>query len=452
MVKRFVAFSTKAIFVFLLLLPVAGHAGVLEDYEESHKIYLAATACMAAYSDRVGGFALDALRENGWQVESYAKTTSKADARFLLARKVQPDGNQPVFILAVVGTETVKDVLIDLLVDQVYFAGRTPEEFAANAERKDMPATAPKVHRGYNQFVQTALDAQGKDDKDTAKQQLTAMLLEHHAGKIYLVGHSMGGAVVTLAGARLVSAGIQPEQIEIITFGAPAVGNAAFRQEFEPVLQLTRIITFGDPISEALQDVVGGYNQFGHKIIWDVPETATILPHEMTMYLDLAIKHYYWNRHQAIQAGLIPAPPDQTLPVADVPRVYVAPIKNHLSENLQEEFFYMKEALQDEYRRSFPGYVIDTAQDDGDVFKKAAAAGCQWVLVSEIQDSKIKTTQSGYYVSLEQSVYSVATGEIINFASYGSSSRTTTLLQALIHDSKNIRRDSHIWLTPARTK
>ncbi len=407
---------------------------------------------MAAYSDRVGGFALDALRENGWKVESYAKTTRKADARFLLARKVQPDGNQPELILAVVGTETVKDILTDLLVDQVYFAGRTPEEFAANAERKDMPATAPKVHRGYNQFVQTALDAQGKDDKGTARQQLTAMLLEHHAGKIYLVGHSMGGAVVTLAGARLVSAGIQPEQIEIITFGAPAVGNAAFRQEFEPVLQLTRIITFGDPISEALQDLVGGYNQFGRKIIWDVPETATVLPHEMTMYLDLAIKHYYWNRHQAIQAGLIPAPPDQTLPVADVPRVYVAPIKNHLSENLQEEFFYMKEALQDEYRRSFPGYVIDTAQEDGDVFKKAAAGGCQWVLVSEIQDSKIKTTQSGYYVSLEQSVYSVATGEIINFASYGSSSRTTTLLQALIHDSKNIRRDSHIWLTPAHTK
>ncbi len=450
--KKFVAFSSKVIFVFLLLLPVTGYAGVREDYEESRNIYLAATACMAGYSDRVGGFALDALRQDGWQVESYAKTTSKVDARFLLARKVQPDSNPPVFILAVEGTETTKDVLTDLLVGQVYFAGRTPEEFAANAERKDMPDTAPKVHKGYNQFVQAALDAEGKDGKDTVRRQLIAMLPEHRAGKLYLVGHSMGGAVVTLAGARLVSAGVQPEQIEIITFGAPAVGNAAFREEFEPVLHLTRIVTFGDPITEALQDLVGGYKQFGRKISWDVPESATVLPHEMTMYLDLAIKHYYWNRHQAMQAGVIPAPADQTLPVADVPRVYVAPIKNHLSENLQEEFFYMKEALQDEYRRTFPGYVIDTAQEDGDVFKKAAAAGCQWVLVSEIQDSKIKTTQSGYYVTLEQSVYPVATGEIINFASYGSSTRTTTLLQALIHDSRNIRRDSHVWLTPAHTK
>ncbi|MDR3564322.1 MAG: lipase family protein [Negativicutes bacterium] len=451
--KKFVAFSSKVVFVILLLLPVIGHANVLEDYEESHKIYLAATACMGAYSDRVGGFALDALRQDGWQVESYAtKTDNKANARFLLARKVQPDSNQPVFILAVVGTETVKDVLTDLLVDQVYFAGRTTEEFAANAQRKDMPDSAPKVHKGYNQFVQAALAAKGQDDKDTAKQQLTAMLLEHHAGKIYLVGHSMGGAVVTLAGARLVSAGVQPEQIEIITFGAPAVGNAAFRKDFESVLDLTRIVTFGDPITEVLQDLVGGYNQFGRKISWEVPESATILPHEMTMYLDLAIKHYYWNRQQAIEAGVLPGPVDQTLPVADVPRVYIAPIQNHLSENLQEEFFYMKEALQDEYRRTFPGYVIDTAQDGGDVFEKAAAAGCRWVLVAGIADHKIKDTQSGYFITLEQSVYLVATGDMINFASYGRSTRTTTLLQALIHDGTNIGLDSHAWLSVAQTK
>lgn len=448
--NKYVAFISKAIIAVYLLLPATGHASILTDYEQSQKIYLAATACMAAYSDRVAGFSLAALHRDGWQVESYSKTSSNADARFLLARKIQSDNNQPLYIMAVVGTETAKDVLTDLLVGQVYFAGRTPEEFAINAARQNMPSTVPKVHQGYNQFVQTALAAEARDGKNTTKRQLIAMLLDHHAGKLYLVGHSMGGATATLAGARLLSMGIQPEQIELITFGAPAVGNAAFRKEFESVLPLTRIVTVGDPITEALQKLVGGYKQFGKEISWDVPERATVTPHEMITYLDLAIKHYYWNRHQAIQAGVIPTLIDQTVPMANVPRVYVAPISNHLSTELQEEFFYMKEALQDEYRRDFPGYVIATAPVSDAVFKKAAAAGCQWVLTTEIKDHKIKSTSTGYYITLEQSVYSVATGSVMSVASYGRSTRTTTPLQALIHDSSHISGDSHDWLIAAQ--
>lgn len=448
--NKFVAFISQAIIVAYLLLPALGQTSPLTDYEESHTIFLAATACMAAYSDRVAGFSLEALHQDGWQIESYSKTGSKADARFLLAR--QQNNDESIYILAVVGTETFKDVLTDLLVDQVYFAGQTPEEFATNAARRNMPDTVPKVHQGFNQFVQTALAAEGHNGKNATKHQLTAMLLEHHAGQLYLVGHSMGGATVTLAGARLISMGVRPEQIKIITFGAPAVGNEAFRKKFEPLLDLTRIVTIGDPITEALQTLVGGYKQFGQQISWQVPESATVMPHEMTTYLDLAIKHYYQNRHQAMQAGVIPVLADQTVPVANIPRVYVAPLQNHLSNHLQEEFFYMKEALLDEYRHDFPGYVIDTRSKDDDAFKQAAASGCQWVLKTEIQDHKIKNTPTGYYITLEQSVYSVATGNIISMASYGRSTRTTTPLQALIHDSTNIRRDSHDWLPSMKTK
>lgn len=450
--NRFIEFISKLMIVLGLLLPAVGHAGALEDYEESRKIYLAATASMAAYSDRVGDFAATALQQDGWQIESYAKKSSKADARFLLARKVQSDTNQPIYILAVTGTETGKDILTNLSVGKVYFAGRTPEEFAANAELKDIPDTSPKVHKGYHQFVQAAFAAEGLEGTDTAKQLLATMLLEHQNGKLYLVGHSMGGAAATLAGARLVSMGIQPEQFEIITFGAPAIGNEAFRDEFEPVLHLTRIVTKGDPIIQALRDLVGGYKHFGQEISWDLPKSATVMPHEMTMYLDLAIKHYYWDRHLAMEAGVIPLPVNETEPVTDVPRVYVAPIKNRLSENLQEDFFYMKEALQDEYRYAFPGYVIDTAQEDTDVFTKAAAAGCQWVLVTEIQDSKIKDEQSGYYITLAQSVHRVATGDIVSAASYGRSTRPSTPLQALIHAGINASHDNRDWLTAGSAK
>jgi len=106
----------------------------------------------------------------------------------------------------------------------------------------------------------------------------------------------------------------------------------------------------------------------------------------------------------------------------------------------------MKEALQDELRRTLPGYVIDTAQIEEDVFKKANLAGCQWVLTTEIKQNKIKDEQSGYYITLEQSLQPVDKGNIAKFSSYGRSSRTSTPLQALIHDGRDMSRDSHDWL------
>ena len=444
--NKVVKFMSKAIITCYLLLPMTAHAGALEDYEEAHKFYLAATACMAAYSDRVGGFSLDDLDQEGWKVESYIKSSDKTDARFLLATKMQGLNNQPLYLLAVVGTETFKDVMINLLINKVYFAGETPEEFAENAARQDISNAYPKVHKGYNNYVQEALAAEGRDGTEKSKRRLADMLLEHKDGKLYLVGHSMGGATATLAGARLISMGVRPEQIEAITFGAPAVGNKAFQEKFEPLLDLTRIVTEGDPVSGLMQTFVKGYQQFGQKVHWQVPNNVSIEPHQMTIYLDLATKHYYQKRQQAIQAGVIPELVNQTAPVAGVSKIYVAPIKNSLSEKLQEEFFYMKEALQDEYRRTLPGYVIDTEQAEGNVFEKAKLAGCEWVLVTEIQDHKIKDEQTGYYVILEQSLKSVDRGDIVKFATYGRSSRTSTTLQALIHDGRNMNRDSHGWL------
>lgn len=443
--NKIVKFISKAIIVYYLLSPVAVQAGELADYEEAHKFYLAATACMAAYSDRVAGFSLDELAQEGWQVETYVKSSSKAEVRFLLSTKMEGPNNQPLYLLAVVGTENLKDVMTNLLVDKVYFAGETPEEFETNAARKDMDNAYPKVHKGYNQYVQEALAAEVRDGTGITKRQLVEMLLTHQDGKLYLVGHSMGGATATLAGARLISMGVRPDQVEIITFGSPAVGNEAFRKQFEPMLKLTRIVNDDDPVTGAMQTLVKGYQQFGQEIRWQVPNNATVEPHQMTVYLDLATKHYYQTRQQAIQAGVMPGLVNETAPVTGVPRIYVAPIKNLLSANLQEEFFYMKEALQDEYRRTLPGYVIDTAQTEEDIFKKAELAGCQWVLVTEIRQDKIKDEQSGYYITLEQSLQPISKGNIAQFATYGRSSRTSSPLQALIQDGRNMSRDSHDW-------
>lgn len=431
--------------MLLLSEPVIGSAGALEEYEEARNLYLAAVACTAAYSDREGNIARDALEQNGWKIESYREKTAQADVRFLVARKIQQGNTVPSYMLSVVGTENVKDVKVDLRVSKVYFSGRTPEEFTANSLLRNIPDTAPKVHKGFNQYVQAGLNREVLAVDSNSDKSLLEMLLEDKEKKVYLVGHSLGGAGATIGGARLLDMGVKPEQVEVITFGAPAVGNKAFRDKFEPVLHLTRVVTTGDPVTGALQKLVGGYEQFGREIRWQTPSNQNADPHQIALYLDLAIKNYYQKREQAVLAGELSIP-NETMMTPGKARVYVAPIQNQLPKELQSEFTYMKEALYDEYRNTLPGYVLDTEDGNEDIFQKAVAASCDLVVVPEIQAYKIKNEKDTSYITLEQRVYQVGNGTMVTAASYGSSTRDLTSLEALIHNAKNMSQNRQEWL------
>jgi hypothetical protein len=434
------------ILILVLQQPVLGSAAVLDEYEEAHNLYMAAVACTAVYNDRVGEIAREALREDGWQIQSYVGKSSKADARFLMAQKIQPGTTVPFYLLAAVGTETIKDVKADLRVSKVYFAGQTPEEFWANSLRNDIPDSEPKVHDGFNQYAQAGFSLQESKDVDSSQKQLLDVLLADKASKVYLVGHSLGGAGVTILGARLLDMGVKPEQIEVITFGAPAVGNKAFCNKFEPELHVTRVVAAGDPITQALQKLVGGYEQFGREISWQTPKIENAETHQITVYLDLAIKNYYQKRQKAVTAGELSVP-NQSVGTSDTPKVYVAPIKNQLPKELQEEFIYMKDALQDEYRSTLPEYVLDTEEEDNDIFKKAIAAGSDLVVTSEIQAHKVKDEKNTTYIALEQRVYRVKDGSVLTTASYSSSTRNLTPLEALIHNAKTMSQNRQEWLT-----
>ncbi len=444
--KKMIKYVYAIIMILLLSQPIIGSAGALEEYKEARSLYLAAVACTAAYSDREGNIARNALEENGWKIQSYREKSDQADVRFLVARKIQQGDTVPSYLLSVVGTENVKDVKVDLRVSKVYFSGKTLEEFTANSLLKDIPDSFPKVHKGFNQYVQTGFSREILAEGDNSEKSLLEMLLGDKEKKVYLVGHSLGGAGATIAGARLLDMGVKPEQIEVITFGAPAVGNKAFRDKFEPALHLTRVVTTGDPVTGALQKLVGGYEQFGREIRWQTPSNQTADPHQITLYLDLAIKNYYQKRQQAVASGELSVP-NETKVTPDKPRVYIAPIKNQLPEELRGEFSYMKEALYDEYRNTLPGYVLDTAEESKDVFKKAIAANCEWVVVSEVQGHAVRNEENTEYITLEQRVYQAKSGAIVTAASYGSSTRDLTSLEALIHNSKNMSQNRQDWLS-----
>jgi len=107
------------------------------------------------------------------------------------------------------------------------------------------------VHCGYH----TELKA---FDKITDEQDLTAYNLPHldiddiedinKNSKIILTGHSKGGALATLVGCHLIKRGVKKENLEVYTFGSPAVGDEDFANEFRDKLNLYRVINSTDPV------------------------------------------------------------------------------------------------------------------------------------------------------------------------------------------------------------
>lgn len=428
--------------IWLICLTSVVQAGPQAEYEEAYKIYIAAGASLAAYHNRMGELATRYLEQDGWQIDHYVQQQGRPGARFLIATKdIEP--GVPAYVIAIVGTEKSQDVKIDLKVEKVYFAGRNPEEMATNVNKNAVPDSEPKVHRGFNEFVQAGpaavLNSSGKSHLS-----LPETLRVNPRARVYLVGHSLGGAAATLAGARLLDLGLSSAQIEVITFGAPAVGNAAFAEKFGPLLKLTRVVVAGDPVVTVLQGLVGGYRQFGKEVKFKLPENFDD-PHKPAIYMDAVIKNYYDKRRVAAEAGALP-PERIAGNRQEKGRVYIAPLQNKLPEALSNEFLYMKEAIQYEYRSAFFNSVQGSADAYDQWLEKAKAAECHWLIVPEVGATRVKQEKSVYYITVHQSVYDVNTGALLDMAEFSTGTYNLTPLEGFIHAVKGIDSNRDVWM------
>lgn len=410
----------------LLWQPFFVRAGPQEDYEEAYKLYLAAGISAAAYSSRIGELATRYLEQDGWQIDRYIQAKGSTGARFLIAKKALPE--EVAYFIAIVGTENSRDVKIDLKFDKVDFPG--------NAAGADALEAKPKVHRGFYKFVQSGPSAVTRNSRRSILS-LPGLPTVDGRSKLYITGHSLGGAAATLAGAKLLGQGIDPQQLEVITFGAPAVGNAAFAAKFAPALRLTRVVHSGDPVTGILQTLVGGYHQFGREIKW----TSSGLgddPHRLAGYLDSAIKNYYDKRRRAVEFGLkLPAPP--AAKQASAERFYIAPLQNKLPSVLTTDYWYMSEAFKDEYKRIFPDYRTADTHTDLDSWRKdARSADCRWVITSDVSAFRLKSEKNTYYITVTQTTYDVATGAAAGTAIFSTGTYNLTPLEAFIHTLKEI--------------
>lgn len=404
----------KFLAVLLLLLSFMNDAAASDELDAA-EIRLACAICsMGAYSDDASYLMRSELAARGWQIEKISRKNNRADAKAYLVGK----GN--VMILAIAGTESLKDVEVNFRIGRVQLNGNT----AIDADEKHS-GDKLFVHRGFRDYADVVLD-------DGLAERLKTALAQNPRATLYLTGHSLGGSVATVAAIRLNDMGVPKSQLKVISFGAPAIGSRALAAAYKDKLDVTRVVMKGDVVKKSLR--VLGYVQFGKALEYRPSATSDHLEHKMTVYLDSTIRDY-------IKAGGTfrhDAPDKINTPI------YVAPVllvDNSLHKSDRE---LTLNALNDSLTNNFGNVTIanelsvkidsdDVLDADFDEYVAAAKnLRCKYVLIRILNAKKIRDAQSGdKLVTLEEIILDT-NGVPLSMQTAGASTKELTIFEATL--------------------
>lgn len=404
----------KFLAVLLLLLSLTNGAAASDELDAA-EIRLACAICsMGAYSDDASYLMRSELAARGWQIEKISRKNNRADAKAYLVGK----GN--VMILAIAGTESLKDVEVNFRIGRVQLNGNT----ALDADEKHS-GDKLFVHRGFRDYADVVLG-------DGLAENLKTALAKNPRAKLYLTGHSLGGSVATVAAIRLNDMGVPKSQLKVISFGAPAVGSRALAAAYNDKLDVTRVVMKGDVVKKSLR--VLGYVQFGKALEYRPSATSDHLEHKMAVYLDSTIRDYIKAggnfRHDA---------PDKINA-----SIYVAPVllvENSLHKSDRE---LTLNALNDSLANNFGNLTIanelsvkidadDVLDADFDEYVSAAKnLQCKYVLIRILNAKKIRDAQSGdKLVTLEEIILDT-NGVPLSMQTAGASTAELTIFEATL--------------------
>lgn len=405
----------KFLAVIIFLLTLTNCAAASNELDDTEMRMICAICSMGAYSGKDSHLMRSMLTERGWQIETLSHKNNRANAKAYLVSK----GNKK--ILTIAGTESFKDIEVDFRVGRV----RLHEDGSIDANKK-IKSDEIFVHRGFRDYTDLVLS-------DGLAERLKNSLEENPNEILYLTGHSLGGAVATIAAIRLIDAGIPKDHLKVITFAAPAVGSKALANAYADKIDLTRILIKGDVIKKSLQEF--GYVQFGKVLEYERNNSSSKhFGHLMAVYLDCAI-HDYINaggnfRYEA--QNKINAP------------IYVAPIlvaKNTLPESDEEIIFnVLNDGLTNHFGnltfandRSLDFKDKTIANENLQTFADTAKnLGCKYVLVRAISAKKIRNVfSSGRRVTLEEIILD-ENGLTLFTQTANSSTNELTILEAVL--------------------
>lgn len=414
----------KFLAVLMMLLALTTCAEASSEFDAAEIRMICAICSMGAYSDDDSHLMRSMVTERGWQIETLSQKNNRANAKAYLFSKGDTK------ILTIAGTESLKDVEVDFRVGRV----RLYDDGSPYANKK-ITSDEVFMHRGFRDYTDVVLG-------DGLTERLKTSLEKNPYETLYITGHSLGGAVATIAAIRLVDAGIPKDRFKVITFAAPAVGSQALANAYEDRIDLTRIMMKGDAIKKSLRKL--GYVQFGKVIEYERSNAARgHFKHLMSVYLDCAIRDYINAggnfRHDA--QDKINAP------------IYVAPIlfvKDSLPKSDEEIIF---NTLNDGLKNHFGNliFAIDKivevkektiADENFNEFADAAKnLGCKYVLVRVISAKKIRNVlSSGRRVTLEEIILDNE-GFTLSMHTAGSSTSELTIFEAVLDAQDKLNDD-----------
>lgn len=368
-------------------------------------LFVEAAASEAAYSGELSELLRARLVAAGWEIVGAETVGHRGTVgRFFHMVRRDADGAE-LHLIAFPGTERGSDVWTDLRMKRAAFGGHAPAEFLAGRDTpKEERGGMPLVHRGFLDYCQAALFTDAAEG-ETAGERLAADLRTHPSEKLYLTGHSLGGAAAILAAARLSDLGVSPDQLIVTTFGAPAVGNEDFVRTYQDRFTLRRVLMRGDPVKDALPSPLG-FHHFGERIDWQPARTTAAFPHTMTIYVDAALRRLYDTHDSSGALTFLVGQENRTAGYT----VYLAPIEVEVDDALAEDVPYLRAVLRDAQYVRNAATVFAPADTSGplDVAAQARAArtvGAEQMLVYRISGEKLRDAHETYRLTLERSVY-----------------------------------------------
>jgi len=214
-------------------------------------------------------------------IKIFNKYINRIDLQFMMAQTIDENTGKKLLIIVFRGSQEAYDWVTDLTFKQDRFSNKG------------------HVHKGFKKSLHTFLKRIknyeiARNFKASQLSKNVATLNNEY--KILIGGHSLGGAIATLTGCYLSNLGINKENMEIYTFGAPPVGSNDFCAYYKNKINLYRIVNENDIVPKL--DKVLKFSHFGKEIILESNEGEI---HSCTDYIDniidLISNSNYKNNH-----------------------------------------------------------------------------------------------------------------------------------------------------------
>lgn len=410
--------SLLSLLLFISTAGAAARTAVSRDYVDKYFTTVAAASCLGVYLPE-SSKEFNYLRSYGWQIAPQAYANDKVETNFVIAQNYFPELQKRIFLVTFRGSASKKDWTINLKTKKVNYGGSDITAMEA-AAAKELAEGEPAVHEGFNTYVDMVLRSSVLDEEGRFKGVFKAAA-EDSDTYLVLSGHSLGGAAATLLGQRLASMGLPKDKFIIVTFGAPAIGNAEFAQQYGEAVQLLRITNTADPIPGSLQTFFGGYKQFGEHIKYRLSPKLSNIQHDMAMYFDYSVSELYKAFDKEVEHGnLYPVPDTKVTEGAPVVALW---INEDARLRKVAAITDLKRFVTEEYKHMFPSYVVmdkalgQEAYAEQDIVQLSRYAGADYILICGMDGSRQRNTDE-WYLTLEQALFDKQ-GRMLSISSLG---------------------------------